>query len=196
VNKLKRYLITGLVVVTPVFLTVYILFVAFRFTDNILGRILNVYLRRAFGFYIPGLGLLLFLFFIIIIGFLTSRFFGKKLFKFLERRFANLPMINKIYPIMKQVIRFILAQQEFGFKKVVLAEYPSKGIWSIGFITNEQFKKVSDATGAEMVAVLVPNSPGPLTGSVIFVAKENLRFPDLSVSDALKIIISGGVFKP
>jgi uncharacterized membrane protein len=97
---------------------------------------------------------------------------------------------------MKQIIRFILTQQEFGFKKVVLVEYPSKGIWSVGFLTNEGVKKVSDAAGAEMVAVFVPSSPGPLTGYVIFVAKESLKFPDLSVSEALKIIISGGVVKP
>ncbi|MBU1923528.1 MAG: DUF502 domain-containing protein [Candidatus Omnitrophica bacterium] len=194
-NRLRKYFITGLAVVVPVFLTVYVLVVLFRFTDNILGRFLNIYFRNTMGFYIPGLGVLIFLLLIISAGFLANRYIGKSIFPLMDRWFSSLPLIRNIYPTFKQVISFILAQKEFGFKKVVLVEYPSKGIWSLGFLTNEGFQKLSQISNKAMVSIFIPTSPGPFTGVVIFVGKEDLSFPDISIADAFKIIISGGVFK-
>ena len=195
-EKIKRYLITGFVVVVPIFLTFYVLLGIVRVADGILGRFLNVYLKDSLGFYIPGLGFFIAIIFIFIIGLLANRFVGKKMIFGIERWFSNLPLINKVYPALKQIILFISAQKEFGFKKVVLVEYPSKGIWSIGFLTNEHFDKISQLTNKEMVAVFMPSTPGPLTGYMIFLPKQEVKFLDISVSDALKIIISGGVFKP
>lgn len=195
-SRLKRYFITGLALVVPVFLTIYVLAAVFRFTDNILGRFLNAYLRKTLGFYIPGLGVLIFLFAILLVGFLANRFIGRRIFPALDRWFSGLPLIRSIYPAFKQVISFILAQKEFGFKRVVLAEYPSKGIWSLGFLTNEEFRRLNQVSGKAMVSIFMPTSPGPFTGVVIFVAKEDLQFPDISIAEAFKIIISGGVFKP
>ena len=195
-NRLRKYFITGLAVVVPVFLTVYVLVVLFRFTDNILGRFLNVYFRNTLGFYIPGLGVLIFLLLILSAGFLANRYIGKRIFLLIDKWFSNLPLIRNIYPTFKQVISFILVQKEFGFKKVVLVEYPSKGIWSLGFLTNEEFQKLSQISKKAMVSIFMPTSPGPFTGVVIFVAKEDLQFPDISIAEAFKIIISGGVFKP
>lgn len=195
-NKLKRYFITGLVVVVPFFLTIYVLLLLFKFVDSLFGKFLNLYIGKYLGIYIPGLGFLIFLILIILSGFLATIFIGRRVFPHLEKWFSNLPLINKIYPIVKQIVLFILQQKEFGFKKVVIVEYPSKGIWSLGFLTNEQFSRIRDITNQEMASVFIPSSPGPLTGYVVFIPKENLRFVDISVSDALKIIISGGVFKP
>jgi uncharacterized membrane protein len=195
-GRLRRYFISGLIVVVPVVLSIYVFTIGFKFIDGILGGFLNIYLKEIFGLYIPGLGFLFFIFVILLVGFLATRFFGKKLVHGLEKWFAGLPVIKNIYPAFKQVVLFISAQKEFGFKKVVLAEYPSKGMWSVGFLTNEQYKEVSNACGGEMVAVFIPSSPGPLTGYVIFLPKDSLKFPDISVSDALNIIISGGIFKP
>lgn len=195
-EKLKRYLITGFVVVVPIFLTFYVLLGIFRFADGILGRFLNVYLQNTMGFYIPGLGFFIALILIFITGFLATRFVGRNIIAGLEKWFCGLPLINKFYPALKQIILFIAAQKEFGFKKVVLVQYPSKGIWSIGFLTNEHFDKISKVTHKEMVAVFMPSTPGPLTGYMVFLPREEVVFLDISVSDALKIIISGGVFKP
>ncbi len=195
-NKFKRYLIAGFVVVIPIFLTIYVLIAVFKFVDGILGRFLNIYLKNSLGFHIPGLGFFLFFFIIILVGFLTTRLIGRKIFPRLEKWFSGLPLINKIFPTLKQIVLFILSQKEFGFKKVVLVEYPSKGIWSLGFLTNEQFKKMTEDPNREIVSVFVPSSPNPLTGYVIFVPKESLRFADITISDAMKIIISGGVFNP
>lgn len=193
-KNLKQYFITGLIVIIPVFLTVYVLVFIFKFFDGILGRFINEYLKTRLGFFIPGLGLILSVCIVFFVGFTYKRIFGReRLFMNLEKWFSELPLIKSIYPAFKQLVLFVLAQKEFGFQKVVLAEYPSKGIWSVGFLTNEPFKKINEICGREMVPVFIPSSPGPLTGYVIFVPKEGLKFPDISVSDALKIIISGGV---
>ena len=195
-KRLRRYLITGMVAVIPVGLTMYVLVELFTFVDSILGRFINDYLDRTLGFYVPGMGMLLFIVSIILIGFLATRLIGQRIFPRIERWFVSLPFVNKIYPTLKQIVLFILAQKEFGFKKVVLVEYPSKGIWSFGFLTNESFPRVQAVTGKEMASVFVPNSPTPVSGYVIFVPKKDLHYVDIAVSEAIKIIMSGGVFKP
>ncbi len=195
-NNLKKYFITGLVVVIPISLTFYILFVVFQFIDNILGNFLTGYIKSAWGFYIPGIGFVICLLLILLVGILAARFLRQRFFLDLEKWFSCLPLIKSIYPALKQVILFVSAQKEFGFKKVALVEYPSRGIWSIGFITNEGFANLNQTTGKDLVAVFLPMSPGPLSGYVVFVPKEEVKFPDMSVNEALNIIISGGVFNP
>ena len=194
-QRLKKYFITGILVVGPAALTIYLLIVVFRFADNILGQFLNQHLKKIVGFYIPGIGLLMFILIILFAGFLANQFIGKKLFHLLGRWFSGLPIIKNIYPAFDQIIQFILLQKEFGFKKVVLLEYPSKGLWSLGFLTNEQFLSINRACSEDMIAVFVPNTPGPLSGYVVFVPRQTVKFIDMPVSEALKIIISGGVFK-
>ena len=194
-KKLKQYLLAGLVVVVPVVVTVYILVVVFQFTDGILGKYLNVYFEKSMGFYIPGIGFLLCLLALLFVGIVATDFFGKKILRQVEKWFSALPLINKIYPALKQIVKFISAQKEFGFKKVVLVEYPSKGMWTIGFLTNDNFQQINKVTGREMVAVFLPNTPGPLSGYVTFFPKEEVRLLDIPVTDALRIVISGGVFK-
>jgi uncharacterized membrane protein len=188
-KNLKKYFITGLAIIVPVFLSIYVLVYIFLFTDKILGR----FFSAKFGWYVPGPGFIVFLSLVVFVGFLANRFLGHKIFITLEKWFSELPLINKIYPTVKQIVGFISAQKEFGFKKVVLVEYPSKGLWSMGFLTNEQFVQINRSVGKDMVSVYIATVPGPLTGNLIFVPKEDVRQVDISIGDALKIIISGGV---
>lgn len=195
-QSLKKYFFTGLVLVVPVSLTIYLLVIVFRFIDSILGSFINDYLQSTWGFFIPGIGFVLFFLILVLVGFLASRFVGQKLFIEIEKWFSSLPLIKTIYPTLKQIVSFISAQKEFGFKRVVLVEYPGKGLWSLGFLTNEGFRKINDAMGAEMAAVYISTVPGPLTGNLVFVPRDQIRFPDIAIVDALKIIISGGVVNP
>jgi len=194
-KKLKSYLLTGFIIVIPVFLSVYILVVLFNFLDGLLGRFLSVLLTATIGFYIPGTGFVASLLLIVLVGFCAERLLKHRVARRIEKAFAGLPLIRNIYPALKQVCLFISQQKEFGFKKVVLVEYPRQGCWSLGFITNEQFAALSRATARELVSVYISTTPGPLTGSVFFFPKEEVLFPAMSVNEALNIIISGGVFK-
>jgi len=194
-DKMKKYFITGLVVIIPVYLTIYLLVSIFNFLDSILGRFINVYLQSALGFSVPGLGFLVFLSLIILVGWLAKRFIAHRLFFEFEKWFAGLPLIKNIYPAIKEVLLFITLQKELGFKKVVLIEYPSKGLCSIGFLTNDQFEIINKAMGEDMVSVFISTTPGPLTGNMVFVPRSQVRFLDMTVKQAVNIVISGGVFK-
>lgn len=193
-KHLKRHLITGLLVIAPVFLTIYVIVVIFKFADGILGNHINVYVQRAWGFYIPGIGVILSLSIIFLVGILTELFIGKKILPFFERLFCTFPLIKNIYPAFKQLVSFLLAHKKFNFKKVVLVEYPSRGIWSIGFLTNEKNEIISQALGREMLPIFIGTTPGPFSGFVVFIPKEEVKFIDLPITEALKILISGGVY--
>lgn len=194
-KTLKLYFVTGLVVVVPVVVTIYVLVFLFQFIDDILGRYLNAHFKSILGFYVPGIGFLLFLLIIFLTGFIATRFIGKKIFSGAEKWFAGLPLIKIIYPALSQVTQFLLQKKEYGFKKTVLVEYPSAGLWSIGFLTNEHFYSINTACSQDLVAVFVPNTPGPLAGYVVFVERKKVKPLDMSVAEAIQIVISGGVFK-
>jgi uncharacterized membrane protein len=195
-NKLKRYFFTGLLAILPIFLTLYILFIIFRLIDSIFGRIINGYLRGAFGFSIPGLGFILAILIIIAIGFAVVHLLNKKALPLIERLFLKLPLIRYIYPSIKQIIVFLFSNDKTIFKKVVLVEYPSKGIWSVGFMTNEGFRQAQELTGQELVHVLIGSTPSPWTGFFILVPKNAVKYLEMSAEEGIKLIVSGGILKP
>ena len=195
-NKLKRYFIAGLLTSLPIFLTAYFLFIIFTLIDNIIGRIINNYLKSAFGFSIPGLGFIVAILIILLIGFVVSHLVSKSAFPFIERLFLKLPGVRQIYPPIKQIISFIFSKEKAVFKKVVLVEYPSKGIWSVGFMTNEGFREAQELTGQELVHVLIGSTPSPWSGFFILVPKNAVKFLKMSAEEGIKLIVSGGILKP
>ena len=193
---LKRNFIAGILVSFPLLLTVYILVILFQFVDGILGKFVNTYLSKALGFYIPGLGLILFLIIIFLVGFLTTHFLGRRLYFILDKTLRRFPLIRHIYPSIKQIIEFLFAYQRQAFKKVVLVEYPRPGIWSVGFVTNEAFGEAREKTKQDLMNVFIPSSPGPLTGFFILIPRQEVIFLDIPIEDAIKLIVSGGLLNP
>lgn len=194
--KIRRYFITGLLLVLPIFISFYILFVIFRFVDGIFGGFINSYLKANFGFFIPGIGFILGGAIVLFSGFLATHFLGKKALPALEQWFLKLPGIRQIYPAAKQIIEFLFSKDKAAFKQVVLAEYPSKGMWSIGFLTNEAFDEAREKIAQELVHVFIPSTPGPWSGFLILVPRKDIKLLDMSVEGAIKLIISGGILKP
>lgn len=192
-GRLRGYFIAGLAVSLPLFGTGYLIFILFSFTDNLLGRFINKYLQEKLGFYIPGLGLFLFLLLILSIGILTRQIFGRKFFSWVEAGFSKLPILKYIYPSLKQIVDFFFSQKEFAFKKVVLVEYPRKGAWSLGFITNEGLPAAKEILKEDLLNVFIPTTPGPLTGYFVLIPRQEVVYLNISVEDALKVIVSGGV---
>ncbi len=195
-NKLKRYFITGLLTILPIFLTLFILNIIFRLIDNIIGRIINSYLKAAFGFSIPGLGFIMAVLIILVTGFVVSHLLNKRALPLIERWFLKLPGIRQIYPSIKQIVGFIFSKDKAVFRKVVLVEYPSKGIWSVGFMTNEGFREAEELTGQELVHVLIGSTPSPWSGFFILVPKNAVKFSEMSAEEGVKLIVSGGILKP
>ena len=195
-GRLRRYFATGLVVVLPMYLTVYFLIVIFHFMNGILGNFINLILRRYLGFSIPCLGFILLLFFIPIVGFLANKFVGRLFIPFFEKFFLKFPLSRSIYPAAKQIIQFLFSGMKMSFKKVVLIEYPRKGIWSVGFITNDGFKDAREKTGQDLINVFVASTPNPLTGFYIIIERSDVKILDISIEDGLRLIVSGGVVNP
>jgi uncharacterized membrane protein len=193
---IKRNLIAGILVIFPLLLTIYILVILFQFVDGILGKFINTYLKEFLGFYIPGLGLILFLIILFLVGFLTTHFLGRRLYLILDKALKRFPLVRHIYPSIKQIIEFLFASPRRAFKKVVLVEYPRPGIWSIGFLTNEGFEEGREKTKQELLNIFIPSSPGPLTGFLIFIPRQEVIVLDISIEDAIRLIVSGGLLNP
>ncbi len=195
-KQIKRYFIAGILIILPLFITGYILVVFVKFADGILGKFINNYLRQILGFYIPGLGLILFLAFIFVTGFLTAHFLGKRFYLLIDKMLRRFPVVGYIYPAIKQITEFLFASKRPAFKKVVLIEYPRRGLWSIGFSTNEGFQEAVEKTGRDLLSVFIPSSPGPLTGFFILIPPQEAIFLDMAVEDAIKLVVSGGLLNP
>lgn len=192
----KRYFFTGLALIMPVVVTLYVLVALFRFVDNILGRFINSYLQETLGFYIPGIGFILFFLIILFTGFLAVHFFGRNVFPALERWFSRLPFIRQVYPSVKKIFNFVFTQDRAIFKKVVMVEYPRRGIYSLGFVVNDGLKELQDVIGEEMVNVFIPSTPSPLTGYFAVFPKKDIIFLKMTTEEGLRLVISGGVVNP
>ena len=194
--RLRRYLLTGIAVLLPIVLTGYIIFAVFNFAENLVGKHINAYLSYRFDFYIPGLGVVFAVLIIIAIGFVSSHFFGNKILPLLEKVFLRIPVVRQLYPSVKKIVLFFFSDKKQLFKQVVLIEYPRRGVWAVSFVTNEGFREASEKIGIEMLNVFIPGTPGPLTGFLIVAPKEDVIFLDISVEQALRLLVSGGVINP
>src|SRR3989338_2955123 len=193
--KIKRYFATGLLITLPIALTLWFLYIAFTFIDGICGKLINYYLKKHLGFSVPGLGFIIGIIIVFGIGFIATNFLGKRVFRALESWFLKLPFIRQIYPAAKQLINSLISKEHRAFKKVVLVQYPSKGIWSVGFLTNDGFKEAEEKSGRELVHVLIGTTPTPLSGFLIMVPRDEIKILDISIEEGIKLIVSGGIVK-
>lgn len=144
---------------------------------------------RITGFFIAVLG-------VVVVGAFLASVVGRTLWHLFENTFMNIPLIKQVYPYIKQVTDFLLTKKDLSFSKVVAFEYPRKGTWSIGLVTGKGLKKVTTQIQKEFITVFVPTSPTPFTGYVILVPKEETLDLDMSIEEAIRFVISGGVITP
>ncbi|MBN1405653.1 MAG: DUF502 domain-containing protein [Candidatus Omnitrophica bacterium] len=193
----KKYFFTGIATIFPVFVTVYILIILFKFSDSVLGKFINIWVYNNFGFKIPGLGVPVLAIVIFLVGFLTRHLLGGKILPWFESIFVRLPVVNHIYLPAKQLSRFLFGEgKEGSFKKVVLIQYPNEWSYSVGFLTNEGLEELNKKSGKELVSVLVSTPPSPFSGPLILVPKDRIKILDMSIEQAIKFVVSGGVVPP
>lgn len=196
-TKLRKYFISGLVVFLPAALTVYLFWAGIEFADGLLGKYLEPYLAKNFGFYFHGLSIIVGVYIIILIGFFVTNFLGRKIYDFFERILVRLPFFKQVYPALKEMAIFLFSRDQLkSFKQVVLLEYPRKGIYSFGFLTNDSSPVINELVKKDMCNVFVPSAPGPLTGFVMMVPRKDIVFTNIRIEDAFKVIVSGGVVNP
>lgn len=197
-HKLKKYFLTGLLVVVPVAMTVLVVRWIVSLMDSLLMAVLPEALRPEllYGLPVPGIGLLATLLLILLVGVLAANIFGRSLVTFSERMVDRIPLVKGIYTLFKQVSDTVLNRDRGAFRKVVLIEYPRKGIWAVAFVTGITKGEVQQLTPDKLVNVFVPTTPNPTSGFYILVPEDEMIELSMTVEDAFKLIISGGMVTP
>ena len=188
--RLRNYFITGIVVLIPIGLTLYLTKFIIDVSSNLLPRELNP------NFYlpikIPGLEIIVTVIFITIIGGLSLSFIGKKVLQIFNDLLKRIPILRTIYSAIGQLTETFAPQKRTQKKSVVLVEYPRKGIWAVGFATKDNEGEISEKTNSELVNVFVPTTPNPTSGFLLMFPKNEIKFLDMSFEEASRFIVSAG----
>ncbi len=196
-NKIRKTFFAGILVLAPITLSIYILYFLFNFLDGILKEtIINILIRR-FGekniiTAIPGLGILFLLALIFITGAITRNYIGRKILAVGDYIVTHIPLLNRIYIAIQEISEAVFSEKRELFKKPVLIEYPREGCYSIAFFTQDTKGKIQDNISEDVVSVIVPTTPNPTSGYLLFVPKKDVQELNMSVEEALKLVISGG----
>ncbi len=203
--KLRRYLVAGLLVWVPLFVTVLII----RFGVGLMDRTLRllpeqyrpeILLQQLFNtaepVVIPGLGVILTLVVLLLTGVLAANFVGRAFVGGWESLLHRIPIVRSIYSGAKNFAEIVFSDSSDSFKQVLLVEYPRKGLYSLAFQTSSELGEVQGRTGEDVVCCFVPTTPNPTSGFIIVVPKKDVTVLDMEVDEALKMIISLGVVVP
>lgn len=194
---LRKYLITGLVVWVPLVITFFVLKFLMDLMDNSLLLLPPAWRPEAvFGFKIPGLGALLALAILLLTGLVAANLLGRKLVEWWESILHRIPLVRSIYSAVKQVMETLLGAGGDAFRKVLLIEYPRKGVWTLAFQTGVGVGEVQHRTSREVLTVFVPTTPNPTSGFIILVPRDEVVELDMSVEEGLKFVMSLGVVAP
>ncbi len=191
-NRLRKFFFTGIIVLLPLIITVYVLLVIFNLVDGLLAELIE----KLVGFPLPGLGILLTVIFVLLVGLVATNVIGKRIIALFERVFTRIPMVKIIYGAVKQIIDAFSIQPRDAFRRVALVEYPRRGIYAIGFVTGEGTGEVQEKTAAQVSSIFIPTTPNPTSGMLLLVPQTEITYLDMSVEEGLKWIISGGVVNP
>lgn len=195
---LKKYFFSGLVVFLPLMLTIYVCIVFLNFAENIFGKYLRSFFIYHYDFYFWGIGLLVLLAIILLSGFLITNYFGRSFYRWAENGFVKIPIVGSLYPAFKEVAQFIFKEDKTKkyLAEVVLVQWPLEGTYTVAFLTNKAPEKINQLIGQESVTVLIPTVPNPFTGFMAVVPKSKVQSLSISVEDAIKMMVSGGVVDP
>ncbi|MFQ5822692.1 MAG: DUF502 domain-containing protein [bacterium] len=198
-RKIRAYFFTGLLVLIPLVGTVLIIWNLFLAIDGILRGFAYNFILEPLGIgkkQIIGIGFITLIFIIILTGIIARNYFGRKIVNFGDKIVQRIPLINRVYSAIKQISFAFFSEKREVFKKAVLFEYPRKGIYSIGFYTQDTRGPVQEVLEEDVVSVFLPTTPNPTSGFLLFVPKNDIIELELSIEEALKLIISGGAIVP
>lgn len=194
---MKRYLVAGLLVWVPLGITMLVIKLVVDITDQTLLLLPEKYQPEVlFGFEIPGLGVVLSTIVVLATGIIVANFFGRTMVSMWENLLARIPFVSKIYTGVKQVAETVLNSQGQSFRKVLLIEYPRKGLWTLAFQSGTDTGEAHHRINRDVVNVYVPTTPNPTSGFFLMIPREDVVELDMSVDDGLKMIISTGVVVP
>ena len=192
-TRIRNYFIAGVVVLIPIGVTVYLTFFLVSISSKILPKEINPNYYLPYN--IPGLEIIISIFLITLIGWISLSFIGKKLLDLFNKILKRIPILRTIYSAIGQMTK-TFTKTDKEKKNVVLVEYPRKGSWAVGFATQENSGEISDKTKRNLVNVFVPTTPNPTSGFLLMFPKEDVIYLDLSFEEASKFIVSAGTSNP
>jgi len=193
---MKRYLIAGLLVWVPLGVTVMVINFLVGVMDKTLLWLPEHYRPdNLLGFHVPGLGVVLSVIIVMTTGIVVANLFGRKLVQVWEMMLARIPLVRTIYASVKQILETVFSSGQ-AFRKVLLVEYPRKGLWTLAFQSGKTRGEAQAKTGVEVVNVFIPTTPNPTSGFFIMVPSSDVIELDMDVDEGLKMIISAGVMVP
>jgi uncharacterized membrane protein len=201
-NRIKTAFLAGLAVVVPLFVTFFTVAFIVNKVDRVIIPVLfktlakmgtpHQYLRH-----IPGLGLILTLLFIFLTGLFATNILGRKVFHLGETILERIPFVRGLYTSAKQLVETVISASSTGsFKRVVMVEYPRKGIWSIAFVTGPAKGKIEKHLPPTSLTLFIPTTPNPTSGLLIIVPEKDVVPMDMSVEEGIKLVVSGGLIQP
>lgn len=197
---IRANFLTGLVVVAPVGLTIYLVWTTIGVIDSwILPLIPSRYQPASyFGIDIRGIGLILFFLFTVFIGYIAKGLIGRWLLGRGEMLVSRMPIIRSIYGGIKQIAEAIVDKSEMSFDRVCLVEYPRREVWAVAFYSNDARYEIRDYLGSQRkyISVFIPTTPNPTSGFMLFTPEDEVQFLEMSVEDAAKLVISAGLVYP
>ena len=194
-GRLRSWFFTGLLVTAPVLLTVYITWWAIQLIDGQVAGILPGFDQLRFA-NVPGVGLIIGVLLITLIGAVAAGFLGRWIIRLGESILNRMPVVRTIYGASKQILETVISTQSDAFREVVLVEYPRRDLWVNGFVTGGTKGEVARRVDIDMVNVFVPTTPNPTSGFLLFCPREDVIFMEMSVEDAVKLVVSGGIVTP
>ncbi len=201
-RRFRNYFLSGTIVVVPIGLTIWIIWKIFSIFDTWFHNILIHYgLQESIkqgGWWIPqyGLGFMLTLSIIAMLGFTTQLYIGRKMFDLVELLFLRIPVISNIYKAIKQVSEALMGKRKRIFEQVVIIEYPRRGIYSLAFITAQDHGRMNPIINKKLIYLFVPTTPNPTSGYFLMMPEDDCIPINISVEDAMKMIISSGMVAP
>ncbi len=194
-GKLRTTLTTGLIIIAPLAITLWVLRFLYRAADGFSAPLIKL-LGKALDdpqLHIPGLGFLITFLIVWIVGIVTTNVVGKRLLQNAQKALERLPLVRTIYAPVRKLMETMTAQDKAGFQQVVLVEYPRKGLWTLGFVAGDVPRADRDEPAH---SIFVPTAPNPTTGFMLIVPLEEMQTTELSVEEAFQMIVSAGVAVP
>jgi len=186
--SLRRIFLAGLLTTMPTVVTAYVFWKLFSYFDGLLRPLVQRWLHRQ----LPGVGLLALVSLVLLIGLFAGNLVGARIVRAVSRRLERIPLFSPLYRTVRDISEVVLGDKASAFRRVALIEWPRRGLWSIVFLTSEFPGPADDRLGRSTLTVFVPTTPNPTTGFLHWVPREEVVFLDMSVEQALKVIISGG----
>ena len=197
-QRLRTYFLTGLVVASPVGITIYL---ALAFID-LIDRNIKPLIPAAYNpetylpFPLPGIGLVFLFLMLTVLGFFAANFLGRTLIKIGEKILNRMPVVRSVYNTLKQIFETVISENKGSFQEVVLIEYPRKGLWAIAFISGENKGEIQRKMADDVVNVFLPTTPNPTSGFLLFVPKKDIIRLDMTPDEGAKYVISAGLVDP